>query len=412
MYDFFISFKCTDNGNKTRDCEIAEELYARLEAAGYRVFFSEQILEKDGITKYISEIDQALNDAQTFILVCSKKQYILSGWVAQEWSSFLNLMMTNDSKKLFSYLIDLKESELPALLGPFQSFQHHNGMDKAVNYLKSATRASHPSAGYQAQTIQEILDGEFGIFGHLKPLDFNSLDRFSEQYRELSVFIRAHYLFRQGSYEDAWSCIHTLAALRSSKGCYLASLMHKRGLGTKRSISQAKAELKRGYGFWTDGISPADEHSEILLLVFDPGSNMLSPIHYMASCIYDILNVFGLRCTMRALRRDSRKESLPSLKDCQYILFLSNSLEGFERNNYLCPEITDELTSLDKHTLKLGIHHIRQINMPKPFRKYKIFELSRNGIGKYCQYLLRKNMQTLWNDKGANSDYGSTKESV
>lgn len=93
MYDFFISFKCTDNGELTEDRTIAEELYIRLQSAGYQVFFSEQILEKEGITKYISEINQALNDARIFILVCSKKEYILNGWVAQEWSSFLNLMM-------------------------------------------------------------------------------------------------------------------------------------------------------------------------------------------------------------------------------------------------------------------------------------------------------------------------------
>lgn len=412
MYDFFISFKCSDNGALTRDREIAEELYSRLESAGYRVFFSERILKKDGITKYISEIDQALNDARTFILVCSKKEYVLNGWVAQEWSSFLNLMMTNSSKKLFSYLIDMKEAELPALLGPFQSFQHNNGMDKALDYLKAATPVTHSSKNHFSQTMQEILDGEFGIFGHLKPLDPASVDSYSEQYKEMAFFIHAHFLFRQARYEETWRYIEKLASLRSVKGCYLSSLMYKRGLGTERNISLAKQELKKGYIFWKDNTFNLSVPSQILLLVFDPGTKQLSPAHYMAYCIHDILSIFGLRCTLRTIQWDSPSEMVSVFTKYKYILFLSNSLEGFERGNYDFPEIIDFLSLLDKHTLKLGIHNLRQINMPKPFRKYKVFELSRNGVGKYCQYLLRKNMQTIWNDKGGGSGYGNTKRSI
>ena len=399
MYDFFISFKCTDNGRPTEDRAVAEELYSRLQALGYRVFFSEQILEKDGITKYISEINQALNDARTFVLVCSRKQYILSGWVAQEWSSFLNLMMTNETKKLFSYLINMKESDLPALLGPFQSFQHSNGMDKAIKYLEIANPASLSQNVKPLSTMQAILDGEFGIFGHLKTLDINSITHYSDKYPEMVYFIQAHYYFRQGDYSQAWDYIYKLSDLNSLKGHYLSSVMHKRGCGTERNISMAKEELKKAYIVWENAISAHSVSSETLLLVFNSGSGLFTPVDYMAVCIHDILDIFGLKCTIRNISWDSAPETISLLK-YKYVLFLSNNLEGFSRDNYISPAIIDALSSLDKHTLKLGIHNLRQINMPKPFRKFKVFELSRNGIGKYCQYLLRKNAQLIWNDKG------------
>lgn len=398
MYDFFISFKCRDNGKQTEDRAIAEELYSRLQTLGYHVFFSEQILAKDGITKYISEINQALNDARTFILVCSKKQYILSGWVAQEWSSFLNLMMTNETKKLFSYLINMKESDLPALLGPFQSFQHSNGMDKAIKYLKIATPVSPSQNAKPLSTMQAILDGEFGIFGHLKTLDINSVTHYLDKYPEMTYFIQAHYYFRQGDYTQSWDYIYKLSNLNSVKGYYLASIMHKRGCGTKRDITIAKEELKKAYIVWKNAISADSVSSEILLLVFNSGSGLFTPADYMAVCIHDILDIFGLKCTIRTIGWNSSPEMI-TLPKYKYVLFLSNNLAGFSRDNYDSPAIIDVLSALDKHILKLGIHNLRQINMPKPFRKFKVFELSRNGIGKYCQYLLRKNAHLIWNDK-------------
>lgn len=400
MYDFFISFKCTDNGELTEDRTIAEELYIRLQSAGYQVFFSEQILEKEGITKYISEINQALNDARIFILVCSKKEYILNGWVAQEWSSFLNLMMTNENKKFFSYLIEMKEFELPALLGPFQSFQHRNGMDKAIKYFIAANPISQTRGKIESlQTVQEILDGEFGIFGHLKILNKSSVEYFSDKYPEMMAFVQAHYFFRQGEYSHAWDYISRLSELKSIKGYYLASVMNKRGYGVERNISRAKKELRQAYLLWTDILSDPEVTSQILLLFFDSGSGLLTPVEYMGICIRDILDLFGLKCSIRVICWNTCPKEIMSLKQYKYVLFLSNNLEGFSRDNYKHPEIIDSLSVLDKHTLKLGIHNLRQINMPKPFRKYKVFELSRNGIGKYCQYLLRKNAQLIWNNK-------------
>ena len=400
MYDFFISFKCTDNGKPTIDREIAEALYRQLEAEGYHVFFSEQILEKDGITKYIGEINQALNDARTFLLVCSQKQYVLSGWVAQEWSAFLNLMMTNENKKLFSYLIDMKESDLPALLGPFQSFQHKNGMDRAIRYLKTASPLSasaHESRSLQ--TPQEILDGEFGIFGHLKSMDCTSVNAYLDEYPEMMHFVQANYYFRQRNFDQCWDALQELLRLHSVKGGYLASIMYRRGYGTSRDIRKSKELLGQAYQWWSKEILSAPQNGNILLLVFEENNLRISPVACMAVCIRDILKFFNLECTIRILNRDTSLEEANSYKTWSQILLLANTLEAFFEESYRCPQIPELLSGMDRHVCNLGINNIRQINMPRPFRKYKVFELLRNGIGKYCQYILRQNATLILNDE-------------
>lgn len=398
MYDFFISFKCTDNGNPTIDREIAGELYQQLKSEGYHVFFSEQILEQGGITKYIGEINQALNDARTFILVCSRKQYILNGWVAQEWSSFLNLMMTNDNKKLFSYLIDMKESDLPALLGPFQSFQHKNGMDKAIRYLKTASPVASASNDTSSlQTPQEILDGEFGIFGHLKTMDIASVNTYISNFPEMMYFVQAHYYFRQRYFEQCWHAIEELLKLHSVKGAYLASQMYHRGYGTEKDIRKSQELLCQAYQWWLTDLRNCPQNSSILLLVYEKNTDRISPVTSMAICIRDILRFFHLECTIRILNAASPAETYTG-QTYQQILLLANDLEAFSPESYENPQIPEYLSGIDRHHFSLGIHNLRQINMPKPFRKYKVFELSRNGIGKYCQYILRQNATTILND--------------
>lgn len=78
-YEVFISYKCSDDqGNRTHDFAIAQELYIALTNMGYNAFFSSNTLEQLGSSRYKADIDAALDTAKVLIVVLSKAEYALS----------------------------------------------------------------------------------------------------------------------------------------------------------------------------------------------------------------------------------------------------------------------------------------------------------------------------------------------
>ena len=123
-YDVFISFKNSDNGKKTDDRVLGQELYEYLEAKGLKPFFSAITLEKNGIDKWDDEIDRALKSAKIFIAIGSSKSYLTSNWVQKERTIYLTLKSLDTSKALFIYMLPpMQLKDLPHELAGFQCFQ-------------------------------------------------------------------------------------------------------------------------------------------------------------------------------------------------------------------------------------------------------------------------------------------------
>lgn len=113
-FDIFISYKETDaEGNRSRDSVAAQELYEKLTAEGYKVFFSRITLEDKLGTQYEPYIYAALSSSKVMLTVCSSKEYIESVWVKNEWSRFLTLRQSDPSKELIPLYFDMSESDLP-----------------------------------------------------------------------------------------------------------------------------------------------------------------------------------------------------------------------------------------------------------------------------------------------------------
>lgn len=113
-FDIFISYKETDaEGNRSRDSVAAQELYEKLTAEGYKVFFSRITLEDKLGTQYEPYIYAALSSSKVMLTVCSSKEYIESVWVKNEWSRFLTLRQSDSSKELIPLYFDMSESDLP-----------------------------------------------------------------------------------------------------------------------------------------------------------------------------------------------------------------------------------------------------------------------------------------------------------
>ena len=113
-FDIFISYKETDaSGNRSKDSITAQNLYEKLSAEGYKVFFSRITLEDKIGTQYEPYIYAALSSSKVMLTVCSSKEYIEAPWVKNEWSRFLTLRQNDSSKTLIPLYYDMPKSDLP-----------------------------------------------------------------------------------------------------------------------------------------------------------------------------------------------------------------------------------------------------------------------------------------------------------
>ena len=98
-YDIFICYKETnENGERTVDSVMAQDIYDMLTANKYRVFFARISLEDKLGTAYEPYIFAALNSARIMLAVGTDYEYYNAVWVRNEWSRFL-AMMSKDKKK-------------------------------------------------------------------------------------------------------------------------------------------------------------------------------------------------------------------------------------------------------------------------------------------------------------------------
>lgn len=98
-FDIFICFKKTDldNVSETRDYSAAMSLYQNLvnRFSDFRIFFSEKTLAEIPLTEYEPNIYYALHTSKILIVVSSKRDYLESQWVKNEWSRFLAINSSN-----------------------------------------------------------------------------------------------------------------------------------------------------------------------------------------------------------------------------------------------------------------------------------------------------------------------------
>ena len=122
-FDVFICYKESDeNGNRTVDSTLAQDIYYQLTEKGYRVFFSRITLEDKAGAEYEPYIFAALNSARVMVAVGTKPEHFSAVWVKNEWSRFLALMKKDRSKLLLPCYRDMDPYDLPEQLSVLQSY--------------------------------------------------------------------------------------------------------------------------------------------------------------------------------------------------------------------------------------------------------------------------------------------------
>ena len=178
-FDVFICYKETDNnGRRTPDSVLANDLYYQLKQEGFKVFFARITLEDKLGTAYEPYIFAALNSAKVMVVLGTKAEYFNAVWVKNEWSRYLALVKKSSGKKiLIPAYKDMDPYDLP------EEFSHLQAQDMSkigfmqdlIRGIKKIINVGDTKAGNSPKAIGEtnvdallerakisLEDGEFG----------------------------------------------------------------------------------------------------------------------------------------------------------------------------------------------------------------------------------------------------------
>ena len=121
-YDIFICYKETaENGDRTLDSVLAQDVYDALTGKGYRVFFSRITLEDKLGVEYEPYIFAALNSAKIMLAFGTDYEYFNAVWVKNEWSRFLKLMAKDKEKHLIPCYKGIDAYDMPKEFAKLQA---------------------------------------------------------------------------------------------------------------------------------------------------------------------------------------------------------------------------------------------------------------------------------------------------
>ena len=166
-YDIFICYKETDeNGQRTTDSVMAQDIYTELTKKGYKVFFSRITLEGKIGTEYEPIIFAALRSSKVMLCIANKVDYFNSPWVKNEWSRYLSFMKDSNDKYLIPCYRDIDAYELPEEMMAFQAQDMDKigaiqdllrGIDKLFNRLTIITEVKQTNTTITNVNISALL---------------------------------------------------------------------------------------------------------------------------------------------------------------------------------------------------------------------------------------------------------------
>ena len=158
-FDVFLCYKETgEDGQRTRDSLMAQEVYYELTEQGYRVFFARITLEDKAGAEYEPYIFAALNSAKVMVVIGTKPEHFNAVWVKNEWSRFLSMMKKDRSKLLLPCYRDMDPYDLPEALSVLQSYDMSKigFMQDLIRGIKKVIDAGKPQEAAK-ETVKETV---------------------------------------------------------------------------------------------------------------------------------------------------------------------------------------------------------------------------------------------------------------
>ena len=234
-FDVFISFKDKDeNGKRTHDSVLAQDLYYQLTQEGFKVFFSRITLEDKLGEAYEPYIFAALNSAKVMVVVGSKPEYFNAVWVKNEWSRFLSLMKQGQKKHLIPAYKDMDPYDLPDEFSCLQAqdMTKLGFMQDLLRGIRKLTGADEPKpTPVMKETV--IIQGNSGVGGAdaIGPIATNSAP----------LLKRAFLFLEDGNWNDARAyCEKVLDIDPECAMAYVGKLMAELGVKKQDDLKNCK----------------------------------------------------------------------------------------------------------------------------------------------------------------------------
>lgn len=188
-FDVFICYKETDNnGRRTPDSVLANDLYHQLTQEGFKVFFARITLEDKLGSAYEPYIFAALNSAKVMVVLGTKAEFFNAVWVRNEWSRYLALIKQGQKKMLIPAYKDMDPYDLP------EEFSHLQAQDMSklgfmqdlIRGIKKIAQADAPKTTVVKETVVTSTNSNVApllkrAFMFLEDGDWERADDFCEQ---------------------------------------------------------------------------------------------------------------------------------------------------------------------------------------------------------------------------------------
>ena len=183
-YDVFICYKETDeNGRRTQDSVIANDIYYQLKQEGFKVFYAAITLEGKLGSAYEPIIFAALNSAKVMLAIGTKPEYFNAVWVKNEWSRYIKIIKKDRSKLLIPCYRDMDAYDLP------EEFSHLQAQDMSkigfindiVRGIQKVIKKDEPKATVVTPATANTETLLKRVFMFLEDGDWDSADEYCEK---------------------------------------------------------------------------------------------------------------------------------------------------------------------------------------------------------------------------------------
>ncbi len=250
-FDVFICYKESDeNGRRTPDSVLAQELYYGLVNEGFKVFFSRITLESKLGTEYEPYIFAALNSAKVMVVVGTKPEYFNAVWVRNEWSRYLMLMQNDRSRTLIPAYKDMDPYDLPEALSMFQAqdMSKLGFMQDLIRGIKKIAKDDDPVKTVVKETVVQSAPVNNSATPLLKRAaiflgdsDWNSANEYCEKVLDIDPENAQAYLYK------------VLAKLHITSEGDMLSAYYDSFLDSKKYIDR-DPDYKKAYKYGDDGM--------------------------------------------------------------------------------------------------------------------------------------------------------------
>lgn len=192
-FDVFICYKESDNdGRRTQDSVLAQDLYYLLKEEGFKVFFARITLEDKLGSAYEPYIFAALNSAKVMVVLGTRPEFFNAAWVKNEWSRYLSLIKGGAKKTLIPAYKDMDPYDLP------EEFSHLQAQDMSklgfmqdiIRGIKKITKADEEKEAVVKETAVTGSNNNASpllkrAFMFLEDGDWQSADEYCERVLDL-----------------------------------------------------------------------------------------------------------------------------------------------------------------------------------------------------------------------------------